>query len=206
MKKLNINVDRCEVKGGVDSLTPIVQEMDTRLQELATETETIKAMMLKYVSTNSSPQFEKCAVEVFNLSNLLFEASEQLNEMQTQIVKYQISMAEYNEKNFSMFSPNHHAVRKVQIAQDSTNWQFSFGEMVALNRGLINYITSTRDAIRKLQSNKGAVGTVWCDPQYRDFAEFIDMIVATLKNSLMALEEYTIHLKGKIAQMKNEGV
>ena len=206
MKKLYINVDRCEVRGGAEALSPIVQEMDRRLQELASETEMMKEVLFKYASTNSSPQYEKCAVSVYNLSEFLFDASEQLNEMQTQIVKYQDAMARYNDKNCSFYSPNPHSVKKVQISQDSTNWQFTYDEMIHLNQSIEKYTRSARDILKQLQSNKESIGSIWRDPQYNDFSEFIDTIVSTTSNAITTLEEYSTYLGRKIVEMKNAGI
>ena len=193
-KKLYVNVDRCEVVGGADALTPIVQEMDRRLQELASETEAMKAALFKYANTNESPQYKKCAVNIYQLSNFLYEASGQLNDMQLQIVKYQVAMARYNDKSSSYATPNPHTVKQIVLTQDSTTWKFTYEEMLYVDRCIEKYTKIARDTIKHLHSNNEAIGAIWRDPQYRDFSDFINEIVTATLNSVTVLEEYATYL------------
>ena len=203
MNKLYINVDRCEVTGGAQALSPIVQEMDRRLQELATETETMKGVLFKFVGSNSSEQFEKAAVSIYNLSEHLFEASEQLNDMQCQIVKYQEAIARYNDNSYTFSAPNAHNVKKVQIDTDTNHFQFTHDEMVYVNQCIQKYTNDARDTIKHLKSNKESIGSIWKDPQYKDFSDFIDEIVSKTENSIAVLEEYSAYLARKITELKN---
>lgn len=203
MKKLYVNVDRCEVMGGAQALSPIVQEMDRRLQELASETEVIKGVLFKFVGTNSSEQFQKAAVSIYNLSENLFEASEQLNEMQNQIVKYQNAIARYNDNGYSFATPNAHNVKRVQINTDTNHFQFTHDEMVYVNQSIQKYTNDARDTIKHLKADKEAVGSVWQDPQYGDFGDFIDEVVTKTEKSISVLEEYSRYLERKITELKN---
>jgi hypothetical protein len=126
--------------------------------------------------------------------------------MQTQIVKYQEAIARYNDENCYFYSPNPHAVKKIQISIDLTNREFAYNEMIYLNQNIEKYTRSARDILKQLQSNKESIGSVWRDPQYNDFSEFIDTIVSTASNAIVTLEEYSTYLGRKIVEMKNAGV
>lgn len=203
MKKLYVNVDRCEVMGGAQALVPIVQEMDRRLQEFASNTETMKGVLFKFVGTNSSEQFEKAATSIYNLSEILFDASEQLNEMQNQIVKYQNAIARYNDNSYSFAAPNGHNVKKIRIDTDTNHFQFTHDEMIDVNQSIQKYTNDARDTVKHLKDNKESIGSIWKDPQYRDFSDFIEEVVSRIEQSISVLEEYSRYLERKIAELKN---
>lgn len=203
MDKLYVNVTRCDVIGGAQALTPIVTEMDKRLQELANETQTMKGILCKFLGSNTSEQYEKATVAVCNLSEFLFNASEQLNEMQGQIVRYQDAIARYNERSDSFSAPNAHNVQKVQIGVDTKRSQFTYDEMIHVNQSIQKYTSDARTTARQLKSNKESIGSIWRDPQFRDFSAFIDEIVSKTENSIVTLEEYSTHLSQKIKEFKN---
>lgn len=203
MKKLYVNVDRCEVMGGAQALAPIVQEMDRRLQEFASETERMKGVLFKFYSTNSSEQFQKAATSIYNLSEFLVEAAEQLNEMQNQIVKYQNAIARYNDNSYSFAAPNAHNVKKVRIDINTNHFQFTYDDMIYVNQSIQKYTNDARDTVKHLKANKEEIGSIWKDPQYRDFSDFIDDIVSKAENSISVLEEYSRYLDRKITELKN---
>lgn len=203
MKKLYINVDRCEVIGGAPALSPIVSEMDRRLQELASETASMATVLLKFSGSNSSEQYEKATVAVYNLSEELYMESDELNKMQHEIVKYQESITKFNDKSDSFSSPNAHNVQKVQISVDTNHFQFTHEEMVYVNQSIQKYTSDARDTLKRLTSNKEAIGEIWRDPQYGDFSDFIDEVVSKTDKSISVLEEYSVYLARKISELKN---
>ena len=205
MKKLYINVNRCELYGGAEALSPLVKEIDIRMQELAQETEIIKGVLFKFVGDNSSEQFERAAVEVYNLSERLYDSSEQLNEMQCQIVKYQEAIAKFNDNNYSFSAPNAHNVQKVQISTDVNHFQFTYEEMVYVDNSIQNYVNNARDSIVRLKSNKDEIGSIWRDPQYNDFSDFIDETVSVTEKGIVVLEEYSAYLSKHIIELNNQG-
>lgn len=203
MKKLYVNVDRCEVMGGAQALAPIVQEMDRRLQEFASKTETIKGVLFKFVNTNSSEQYKKAATAIFNLSTSLVEKAEQLNDMQSQIVNYQNAIARYNDNSYSFAAPNAHNVKTVRIDADTNHFQFTHDDMIYVNQSIQKYANDARDTVKHLKANKEEIGSIWKDPQYKDFSEFIEEIVSKTENGISVLEEYSRYLDRKIMELKN---
>lgn len=203
MKKLYVNVDRCDVTGGAQALTPIVTDMDRRLQELAGETETMKGELLRFLSANTSEQYQKAAVAVANLSEYLFSASEQLNDMQHQIVRYQDAMARFNDRSDSFGAPNAHNVRKVQVDVATQRMQFTYEDMIHVQQSVQKYVLDARDSVKKLQANKESIGSIWRDPQYRDFSDFIDEIASKTGTAIATLEAYAAHLAQRIKEFKN---
>ena len=203
MKKLYISVERCDVIGGAEALSPMVTNMDIRLQELASETERVKGVLFKFAGHNSSDQYKKAAVSVYQLSEKLYEDSEALNEMQSQIVKYQIAIARFNEKGTGFSSPNRHNVQKVKIDVQTNHFQFTLNEMIEVNNSIQKYVTDARSTLNILKSNKEQIGSIWKDPQYKDFSEFIDGIISATQKSLADLEAYHVHLQTKIKELNN---
>lgn len=203
MKKLYVNVERCEVHGGAQALTPIVTNMDRRLQEIANETQQIKGILLKYVGVNSSDQFKKAADATKELSEQLYNASEQLNEMQGQIVRYQNKIARFNERNEGFGAPNRHNVQKVEISVDTAHFQFTYQDMVYVEQCIQKYVNDARTSIQVLRRDKETIGSIWRDPQYRDFSAFIDDVCAKLMRGAQTLEEYARHLSTKIRELRD---
>lgn len=201
--RLYVNVQRADIQGGADALCPIVQEMDKRLQELAQETENIKEIMLKFQTSNSSDQYDRACNVISAFSNFLFDKSEELNDMQVQIVEYQNSTNRYNEKSGCFSNPNSHDVRKVIVDVDVQHFQFTLDEMRYVNQSIETYIKNAEDISNQLLNNKNEVGSIWRDPQYEDFSQFIDEVVTATKQSLTIVNDYSIHLNQQIAEYNN---
>ena len=203
MDKLYINVEKCEIAGGAKNLTPMVQEMDRRLQELASETITIKNTLLKFASTSASEQYKKATLSVYNLSETITEKSYQLNDMQGQIVTYQNNISRFEDNGQIFSNPNPFTVVKTQINVDTSVFKFNLEEMIEVNKCISKYTDNTREILKVLQSNKSSIGFIWKDPQYKDFEMFIDEIVSETNKNIDILEDYSKYLGQKIQELNN---
>ena len=54
----------------------------------------------------------------------------------------------------------------------------TLNEMIEVNNSIQKYVTDARSTLNILKSNKEQIGSIWRDPQYKDFSEFIDGIIS----------------------------
>ena len=86
MKKLYENIEDIDIRGGVSQLTEVVTAMDIALQNIADSTDRLYSQLIKYSVSNKGTQYEKVVDTSYALREVLFDASEALNDIQRQIV------------------------------------------------------------------------------------------------------------------------
>lgn len=201
MKKLYENIEDIKIKGGVGQLSEVVRAMDISLQNIADKTEQLIGYLAKYGLSNKGAQYEKVVKTSLRLRDAMFQASEELNEMQNQIVVYQNKIYRYEDMPENAAAPNPYLVTKRQISVDTTVVQFNRSDMIDLATVLRNYSEGVYHHIRTINQKKNSIATVWMDTQYDDFAVFIDNVTRDVVDALKIYEEYVIYLEDKIKEL-----
>lgn len=201
MKKLYENIEDIHIKGGIGQLSEMVRVMDISLQNIADNTEQLTGYLAKFSSSNKGAQYEKVVKTSLGLRDELFQASEELNEMQNQIVAYQNKIYRYEDMAESAATPNPYLVTKRQINVETSTVQFNRSDMIELSAALKNYSERVYHHIRTINQKKVSIASVWMDTQYDDFAEFIDIVTKNVLDALKIYEEYINYLDQKIKEL-----
>ena len=201
MKKLYENIEHINIKGGIGQLSEVVRVMDDSLQNIADYTDQLTGYLSKYSSTNKGSQYDKVVKTSLALRDELFQMSQELNDMQNQIVIYQNKMFRFEDMQEMAPMPNPYLVTKKQISVDTSVMQFNRTEMLEVATTLRNYHEHVSHHMRIITENKNSIASVWNDPQYDDFAEFIDGINQNVHEALKVFEEYVIYLENKIEEL-----
>lgn len=201
MKKLYENIENIHIKGGIGQLSEVVKVMDIALQNIADNTEQLTGYLSKYSASNKGAQYDKVVKTSLRLRDELYQTSQELNDMQNQIVIYQNKMYRYEDMSETASTPNPYLVSKKQINVDTTNMQFSRTDMMELAATLRNYSERVYHHMKTIIEKKNSIASVWKDPQYDDFAEFIDGIKRNVVEALKVFEDYVIYLEDKIKEL-----
>lgn len=194
MKKLYVNIEDIHIKGGPNQLTEVVTRMDNALQKLSQETEDITAWVARYSISNKGSQYEKMAKALADLRNKLYDSSQQLNEIQNEIVLYQEKVMRYEGISGSPTTPNKYIVSRANIHVDTTEVHFILSEMNDLKSRLNSYCEMVYYGIQDIVRGKNEIAQVWLDTQYNDFSEFVDEINMESLKSLSIFREYLEYL------------
>lgn len=201
MKKLYENIENIYIKGGIGQLSEVVRVMDIALQNIADNTEQLTGYLSKYNVSNKGAQYDKVVRTSLRLRDELFRTSQELNDMQNQIVLYQNKMYRYEDMSETASTPNPYLVTKTQINVDNTIMQFNRTDMKELAATLRNYSERVYHHMKTIIEKKKSIASVWKDPQYDDFAEFIDGIMRNVVEALKIYEDYVIYLEDKIKEL-----
>ena len=201
MKKLYENIENIHIKGGIGQLSEVVKVMDIALQNIADNTEQLTGYLSKYSASNKGVQYDKVVKTSLRLRDELFRTSQELNDMQNQIVIYQNKMYRYEDMSETASTPNPYLVSKKQINVDTTIMQFNRTDMMELSATLRNYSERVYHHMKSIIEKKNSIASVWKDPQYDDFAEFIDEIKMNVVEALKVFEDYVIYLEDKIKEL-----
>lgn len=201
MKKLYENIENIHIKGGIGQLSEVVKVMDIALQNIADNTEQLTGYLSKYSASNKGVQYDKVVKTSLRLRDELFRTSQELNDMQNQIVIYQNKMYRYEDMSETASIPNPYLVSKKQINVDTTIMQFNRTDMMELAATLRNYSERVYHHMKTIIEKKNSIASVWKDPQYDDFAEFIDGIKRNVVEALKVFEDYVIYLEDKIKEL-----
>lgn len=202
MKKLYENIEDIHIIGSPEVLTEMVKAMDISMQNMAAGTEQITALLIRYRESNKGQQYGKVIFTLLALENTLYQASQELNEMQREIVAYQNKLFRYEDMSATASAPNAFMVERKQIDIDTQSVQFTLSEMLEVDAELKNYSEAIKYHTNNLNQSKIQIGTVWMDTQYKDFSEFIDEVIRNIIEALKVFDEYVIYLEEKIKELK----
>ena len=202
MKKLYENIEDIKIKGDIGQLTEAVTAMDRALQNIADRTERLTVSLTKYSASNKGAQYEKVVTTSADLRDILFEASQELNEMQNEVVAYQNKVYRYEDMPESASIPsNSYLVSKKQINVDTSMVQFTKSEMLDLVGELKNYSEGVFQLTRGLRDKKESMRNIWMDSQYDIFSMFIDKVTKYIVDALKVFDEYIKYLGEKIKEL-----
>ena len=201
MKKLYMNIENINIKGGPEQLTDVVKSMDRSLQNIAANTDQMTGYLMRYSVSNKGAQFVKAVNSTLKLRDDLFDMSLELNEMQKQVVEYQNKVFRFEGKEEMAQAPNPYLVTKKQVNAETTDTQISRTEMVELAAIIRNYIENVYHHSKSIIDKKNEIAAVWRDSQYNDFAEFIDDVIRNIGKSVRELEEYVQTLEERIKEL-----
>ncbi len=202
MKKLYENIEDIDIRGDIDQLTEVVKTIDISLQNIAANTEQLTEYLTKYSASNKGSQYERIVKTSLLLRDKVFLASQELNEMQNQVVAYQNKVYRYEDMTAQAQTPNPYLVTKKQVSVDTSGTKFSLQEMLELDSVLRNYSESVSHHMKVISEKKNAIGAVWCDRQYMDFSEYIDDIMRDLIEAIRGYEAYVLYLEEKIKELR----
>ncbi len=201
MKKLYENIEEVSIKGRPEELTQVVDSIDITMQEFANETENVKVIMYKYSGTNQGIQYKNACDAITDLSNQIYDASEELNELQRQVVEFQNKCYRYEGLGYLCTSPRSHNINRIRVLANTSSIDFKKPEMIIVRDALERYSCSARDVYKKLQSDRDYIGTIWEDRQFRDFSSFIDEVCIIIENGCKNLDEYKDYLHARIKEI-----
>lgn len=206
MPRFNLNIERIVIDGDISILSEAVSEIDLLLQQLSNETEEMKNTLLRYSGSNQGNQYLKCAAAALNLSACLYDASESLNLLQRKVVEYCEMVIAYEELNITISPPHPFDVDPINVEINTGNIRFELAEMIIVHDSLDAYSQNVRDGFNKLNSHVVDIGTVWHDPQYNDFVDWIEEISSVVLPKCAQMEEYRDYLHNIITRITSRGV
>ena len=204
-RKLYENLQEIHYKGDPRGLTEIVRKMDIAMQELSSKTEFMKNILIKNGDFNSGVQYDKACKAIKELSIVLFEGSEEMNEMQRQIVVLQNKSFIYEDMNDRGVRPNPHNVKRIDVQVDTKQTHLT----VEVVRKLIDFIKGYSDytlqILNKLSEDRYSIGNYWVDNQFKEFSQFVDSIIRKTKGGINELNSYREHLKNRLNVIESNG-
>ena len=203
MANMRFNIEKIHIKGDIGNLSTIITDMDRRMQELASNTERVKSLLVKLSAFEMGEQYAKATKSAEVLSVALFSASEDMNMAQNEIARYENKLYRYEDLNRNAQPVRKHAVQKVSVNVDQSQHRASHEEIILIHKELKGYCESTLATFKYLLQNKENIGTIWVDPQYNVFSAFIDGVVSETFRHVRTLAEYTNHLNVKIKELFN---
>lgn len=202
MKKLYENIEDINIKGGVSQLTEMVTAMDISLQNMVEYTEQLTMKLIQFSASNKGTQYERVVNTTMRLRDELYQASVELNEMQNQIVAYQNKIYRYEEMSEHAVKPYPYLVnRSKNINVETTIIQFNRAEMQMVAGLLNSYAEKVIHQLRTINQKKNSIAMIWCDSQYNDFAEFVDIVTKSVKEALKEYQDYVLYLEEKIKEL-----
>lgn len=202
MKKLYENIEDIYIKGSPAELTDMITQMDSILQNISAATERLAGLLIKYSVSNKGRQYEKVVETVTVLSDVLYNSSLAMNEMQNEIAAYQNKIFRYEDMCEIAAVPNQHMVQRVNINIASTNTQYERTEMTILAEELQNYHNEVLHQADDLVFFKDQIGNIWLDTQYSIFADFVDNLNLQIIEALKVFDDYIVILKQKIKELE----
>ena len=176
-RKLYENLQEIHYKGNPRGLTEIVKKMDIAMQELSSKTEFMKNILIKNGDFNSGVQYDKACKAIKKLSIVLFEGSEEMNEMQRQIVVLQNKSFIYEDMNDRGTKPNPHNVKRIDVTVDTSQMRLTVDVVRKLIDFIKGYSDYTLQILKKLSDDRYSIGNYWVDNQFKEFSQFIDSII-----------------------------
>lgn len=201
MKKLNLNIEKIEIRGSIHLLTEVVTKIDIAIQQIAQSTHQLYDLLRQYSSVNAGQQYSNAVSTILKNSEVLYDASVDFNTLQRDVVAYQNKVLRYEDLNDVISAPNLHLVERTSINVDTNIVQFSREEMVGLVSSMKDYSMFVVEQIKTISTAKNDIGQVWRDPQYFEFAEFCDEICNVAVSGLKTLDDYSNELTEKIKEL-----
>ena len=206
MPRFNLNIEKIVIDGDISILSDAVSEIDLLLQTMSTETEEIKSTLLRYSGSNQGTQYLKCASASLNLSRSLYDAAESLNILQRQVIEYCQRVVRLEELNIIIPPPRPFDVQPIIVEVNRGMIRFDVPEMIIVRDSLRHYSENIREGFRILNSHVQDIGSVWKDPQYKDFVDWIDEVTSPVLPKCNQLEEYGDYLNNIILHLTTGGV
>ena len=97
MANMRFNIEKIHIKGDIGNLSTIITDMDRRMQELASNTEKVKSLLVKLSAFEMGEQYSKATKAAEALSTALFSASEDMNIAQNEIARYENKLYRYED-------------------------------------------------------------------------------------------------------------
>lgn len=201
MKRLYENIERIDIQGGIEQLSEVVSSIDISLQNIADYSDMLANFLIRYSVSNKGLQFEKVIDIAMFLRDKLYNASIAMNDMQNQIVAYQNKIYRYEGMSAAAQLPNAYLVQRRNIDADTFAVQFDRTEMIEVASYMETYSEQVLYELVTIKYKKDAIAAVWRDPQYYDFADFVDDVIKTVLNAVEIFDDYVISLKERIQEM-----
>lgn len=202
MKRLDERIMDIDIRGGAGMLTDIVKQIDISMQTVSQNTEDMYDIAVKYSGSNVGQQYDKMVKTLNIFREILFTASIEVNDIQTQLVNFQNKIYRYEDLNQFETIPNPHLVeRRKEIAVDVRSIKFSENEMRELSNCLKIYCEAVSVEMKKIVFGKNNLANVWRDTQYDDFSVFIDGISQTAEEGIKEFADYVEYLDSKIKEL-----
>ena len=202
MKKLYVNIEKVKIKGGPRELYSVIKGTEESLRDMAEKTEKMTAFLSKYSESNKGVQFEKLINSTVQLRSDLSDAAIEMNDMLVQVVIFVNKINQYEDNNESLPQPAPYVINGRHLNADTGTVQFEHDEMLEVERECKEYREGIYQCIRSVNLKKNNIASVWMDPQYDDYSDFIQDLTGKIVDALKVYDEYLLHLDSKIRGME----
>lgn len=202
MKKLYVNIEKVKITGGPKELYSVINVTDVSLRNMSEKTGKMIEFLSKYSENNKGIQFEKLINSTMRLRDDLCDASYEINDMLIQVVKFVNKLNQYEDSYETIPLPNQYTISKSQISSDVGSFQFGYDEMLEVERECREFREDIYQNIKNVNTKKNNIASIWMDPQYDDYSDFIQDITSKIVTALKVYDEYLQHLDDKIKGMR----
>lgn len=202
MKKLYVNIEKVRITGGPQALYSVINNTDMALQNMTEKTANMVTFLSKYSESNKGIQFDKLINSTMQLRDDLCDASVEINDMLVQIVKFVNKLNQYEDSNETLPLPNNYVMTRKGVSSDVGTFQFGYDEMIEVERECREYREEIYQSIKGVNTKKNSMASIWMDPQYDDYSDFIQDITRKIVDALKVYDEYLQHLNSKIKDMR----
>jgi hypothetical protein len=203
MKKLHLNIERVHIKAkdpGV--LSTLIADVDKQMQKLVASTDSISALMAKYITNNDGEQYDKATTALRTLRKNICESAMTINDLEMQVVAFQNKVYRFEGSNKSAPPPKKIVIKEIK-STSHTNVQYGMSEMRIVATGLANYCENARAAIKGIIMAKNRIGSVWVDPQFKDFSSVVDTVKLAAEKHIKELDLYVAYLNTRIKEFRS---
>ena len=195
------SINDVKIIGRAPALNDIIVQMDQSMQEIANDTEIIKSIILTYGDSIYGEQYQTVCASVQELSSILVQASEYINSVQHDLVRYIDDVDSFQGRAPSALPAMPHNVQVVNVEANIAHDQFTKDEYLLILNTLRNYINATLERKIKILRDKSNIGAIWQDSQYTQFSDAIDEIASIIDQGAMILDDYANYLSTIIANL-----
>lgn len=202
MKKLYVNIEKVKITGGPKELYSLINITDMSLKNMSEKTKKMIEFLSKYSESNKGIQFEKLINSTILLRDDLSDASYEINDMLIQVVKFVNKLNQYEDSNETLPLPEQYTIPKCYVSSDVRSFQFGYDEMLEVERECRTFREDIYLSIKNVNTKKNNIASIWMDPQYDDYSDFIQDITSKIVTALKAYDEYLQYLDSKIKGMR----
>lgn len=202
MKKLHLNITNIHIKAkdpGV--LSTLIADIDKQLQNLVVATDTAKSLVIKYSGNNNGNQYENACKSLQLLSHHIKECTTTINDLEMQVVAFQNKVYRFEGSNKTAPTPKKYTINEAKVNTNLAKVQYGTNEMKVVSIGLSQYCERARSVIKGILMARNRIGTVWVDPQFKDFSSVIDSVQVVAEKHIKELESYVVYLNTRIKEL-----
>ena len=200
MAKLITNLEKVRVKGGIDKLNEPIYSMDKAIEKMYNDSVELAEIIKNHFEGNKGNQYVVIVTNAKDLAKALEDASISINNMQHQIIQFQEATNCFNDERTSVGSVRKRSTITINPNVVSQFRFFTTDTIKLVQRKLVEFSSKTKETLKRLISEKDALKSIWCDPQYDHFSKFIDEMSQEINKHLRVFDNYADYLQKKITE------